>query len=395
MRILSQHVCSSCSVFASLLFLFSRIQTSSAQEVYTKESIEKAWKEREEFVRSARFDWIENQTDAKGVISDHWKKHDRKLKTEIPPEDTTFTNQSSAVIDGGKIRYGYKSVDWSTKTNAYETLSYLTAFDGSNSKELWEYGENHSKSWPQAIIRGAGSHANSGLARLAPILVTVRGGTSGMQPQNLDNYEITGQTLLIGNRLSIELRQRIGPTSVENRLWLDPSRDFVLVRMVRSEKGIVTTKLDIMYEHWELRLWLPKKWELVHSDANGALTRSYSCHLTDFEINPKVPGDLFDLQFPNGTRVHDAKRQEDYIVKMDGSGKRMIPREDFGASYEQMLKTEPGKAHAPGAAQAPAPRSEWFGYVLAACAAVTLCIGLIVFASRRLNPPRHPKEPGK
>src|SRR5262249_44944962 len=64
------------------------------------------------------------------------------------------------------------------------------------------------------------------------------------------------------------------------------------------------------------------------------------------EINTPIEGSTFDLEFPLGTRVSDRSNPNaprEYILKDDGR-KRPILRDDIGATYQQMIQSEPGEA---------------------------------------------------
>src|SRR4051812_43082288 len=78
-----------------------------AQGKYTKEDIVKAWRERQERVKSAKFEWAEQWTETRGSLSYYWKSFDPKLKEVIPPEDVTFTDPRAVSLEGSKFRYAY------------------------------------------------------------------------------------------------------------------------------------------------------------------------------------------------------------------------------------------------------------------------------------------------
>ncbi|MCI0459026.1 MAG: hypothetical protein L0Z62_18875 [Gemmataceae bacterium] len=334
-----------------------------AQQSYTEEMIGKAWQGRQERVRSARFTWTGTQTDPKGTISNLWKigdpgiSKDPNFKEVIPPRDTTFPYSGSLVFAGNQLRYSYTSARWSLKTGSYEPFSYLGVFDGTVCKVLNRYGEKADKPWPQGMVRGEKQHLNATEALLQPILLTFRGRTPGMHAPNLDSLRLTGRKATINNRSCLELQRRVAVSDVESQLWVDPARDFVFVRYLRLDKRILRQQIDVTYEMGPGNVWVPKEWAIISNERNGTLRRSYRVRLTDCEINPSIDPASFDLEFPPGTAVFDAKQDIHYIVRPDGSGKRIIPRSDIGATYEQLLKTQPGQAFNPP--QPPERSSNW------------------------------------
>lgn len=318
---------------------------SSGQEPYTKEMIAKAWQERQDRTQTATFSWTEKQTDYKGAISQIWRIEDPSLTDIIPPKHTTLTNECSLAIDGQKMKFSYTSAGWSRKTKRYEPTSYAAVFDGDSCRVLHEYGPNHEKYWPQAIIRAERTHVDARLDRLQPLLMTWRALMAGMRGFDLDGFRLVGATTVIDKRTCLELQQRlpVGPEA-ENRLWVDPARGFVVVRYLATRKGIVKTKLDVRYGPDKQAGWVPKEWQIIFNDPRGELRKSFAAALNNHALNGPIPSTEFQLEFPPGTRVSDAKNDADYIVRRDGSGRRMIPPEDIGATYEQMLRTAPGEA---------------------------------------------------
>lgn len=321
-----------------------------AQQPYTEEMIGKAWQARQERVRSARFIWIGTQTDPQGTISNFWKRFDPRVSKDpsfkeiIPPGDATIPYNGSLAFDGNQLSYSYTSATWSRKTGSYQPFSYLSVFNGKVCKVLDRYGQKADKPWPQGMVRGEKQHLNAMDALLQPILLTFRGRTPGMHAPNLDSLRLTGRRAIINNRTCVELQRRVVVGNVESQLWVDPARDFVFVRYLCLSKKILTQQIDVTYEMGLEKVRVPKEWAVISNESNGTLHRSYRVRVTDCEINPSIVPAAFDLEFPPGAAVLDAKQDVQYIVRPDGSGKRIVPRSDIGATREQLLNSQPGQA---------------------------------------------------
>ncbi|MCI0639872.1 MAG: hypothetical protein L0Y70_12415 [Gemmataceae bacterium] len=317
---------------------------AAAQAKHSKESIVKAWKDRDDRTRSAHFSWTEKQTDTRGVISTFWKLFNPALKEIIPPNDTTYTNMRSLAFERDKLRHENSSFAWSTKTNRYEPMSYLSVFDGETCKVLDKYDKNAAKPWPQAVIREEKQHVDATVAVLQPILMTYRSMTAGMCAWNLEDFILSRQTAVINKKVCLELNRRLAFVKLETKLWVDPARDFVIVRILTLDDNVVTNKIDVEYDQNAEMVWVPKEWEVTFNNPKGNLERTYKSRVTEYSINPTGASPHFDIDFPLGTAVTNAKDNSRYIIRPDGSGKRMIPPSDIGATYEQALATDPGKA---------------------------------------------------
>ncbi len=354
-----------------------------AQQPYTEEMIGKAWQARQERVRSARFIWIGTQTDPQGTISNFWKRADPNIRKDpnfkevIPPRDTTLPYNGSVAFDGNRLRYSYTSAKWSQKTGSYQPYSYLSVFNGTVCKVLDRYGEKDDKPWPQGSVRAEKRHIDAIVALLQPILMSFRSRTPGMHGFKLEGMRLTGRKAIINKRSCLELHQVILRGGVESQLWVDPARDFVFVRYLHLKKGITTTQVDVTYELGREKFWIPKVWAIIFAEANGALRRSYRVRVTEYEINLPVDPASFDLEFPRGTVVYDFKQDLQYVVRPDGGGKRMVPRSDIGATYEQILNSEPGQAFK--STRSPERSCNWPAIVGAILAASCL---LLVFYQR-------------
>ncbi|MCI0380492.1 MAG: hypothetical protein L0215_23140 [Gemmataceae bacterium] len=329
---------------APLLLVTLVATPAGGQSKYSKESIVKAWKERQDKTRSARFNWTEKQTDTRGVISTFWKLFNPALQETIPPNDTTYTNMCSLAFEGDKLRYENSSFTWSTKTNRYEPMSYLAVFDGETCKVLRKYDKNAAKPWPQAVIREEKQHVDATVAELQPILMTCRSMTAGMRAWDPEDFILSQQTGVINKKVCLELNRRLAFANLETKLWVDPARDFVIVRVLTLNNNVIWYKIDVEYDQSAEMVWVPKEWEVTFNNPKGNVERTHKSRVTEYSINPTGASPHFDIDFPLGTAVINAKDNSQYIIRPDGSGKRMIPTSDIGATYEQALATDPGKA---------------------------------------------------
>jgi hypothetical protein len=94
-------------------------------------------------------------------------------------------------------------------------------------------------------------------------------------------------------------------------LWLDPSRDYLVTAIVRyraADRRVIDLKTECEYEKAPAPLdWVPKKITTTRLAANGQPFRTEECVTVDWAAgNDKVPNELFEFDYPDGTFVVDS-----------------------------------------------------------------------------------------
>lgn len=349
------------------------------QTPVTLETIAKAWQDRQDSIRSARFAWIERETVPKGRISsliaelpgaqDRLKHMGIAPGAIVPPEDTTHDVPASITLDGEKLRYERAQQQWSGKQNAFVTLPRITVFDGTVGKIFHPTGPCYAP-WPDGLI--GRNYPDSGSLHLSPLIMTLRPSFPRMNIINIQTMSLTGRRVEINGRPCLEMESQLG--NYVQRVWVDLSRDYVVVRSLGLVNEQVRTKIDIGYRQDTKKRWVPEKWDILTLLPNGKLESSGRATVMSYELNATVELAAFDIKFPPGTRVtdtRDPKSQVNYILK-EGDKKRMIMPEEIGATYEQMINSEPGEARGKRA-------RSFFSWPVAVASGITVVAGGLLF----------------
>jgi hypothetical protein len=268
-----------------------------AQEKSVKDEIAKAWQRRQEGIKTARFEWSREQTDAAGSISRVYRSLDPKLTDVIPPKATTFTFPCTVLVDGSKLRYEYTTQHWYKNANRYAPTTYLSTFDGDMCSVL--HGPTPEREWHQGEILIEPRHVDRANLNLQPILLCYRGLTPGMPGYDPTNFDVSGVKPMVGKRACIELIQQLS-SQVENRLWLDPARGFVVTRFMQLGRGVILAQLDVDYKSTEADGWVPDKWSLVYNAQDGSLEKAVRAKLVSYEFNASIPREQFQIEYPLG-----------------------------------------------------------------------------------------------
>lgn len=343
----------------------------------------KAWRVRQSRVKTAEFEWTEQGVITKGSISARaaaeYAKARKKAPAEgIPSKDVVFNLPSSLSLDGSKLRCERESLMWSAEKNQLVPQSALSVFDGKES--VLYHGIGGIMRYPQAVIRREKQNVYAGIYYNRAILINYRPDTFSMSRLAIGQLRILNQKAVLPGGAECLLVEGVSSSPDERSLcWVDPNRDYVIAKYTEESAGRVHFKLDLSYTQDKEFGWIPSGWDLVWTGGNATIRAS----VTKYAINRKIDISRFRVTFPAGTRVTDmvSNPSSDYIVK-EGGKIRNIPREDIGATYEQMLNSEPGEA----LRMKPEPRSVrwwWIGGVFAAGIA---CLVVIWFRRRRVAP---------
>ncbi len=276
------------------------------------ETIQQVWRARQEQVHTARLSWKEQITQPCGSISAHMPRivrHRLQLtgKEIIPPEDKTLDFSLTLELDDGKARFSYEGMEWAgDNADHYRSIKYASVFDGTECKDLYPDGLGN-VSRPQGGIRAETRFRDAQLYRLRPLLLAYRSLDPSLRPFDLQGFSACAERKNIGGRLCIELEKRVPPLDAFLRLWVDPERDFVVLRHTIEENGEVRVKMDIDYRQDVSAGWVPTHWAIVSNGPDGRIIDSTRGSMITTEFNGKTDATLFALVFPTGTMVVDEK----------------------------------------------------------------------------------------
>jgi hypothetical protein len=307
------------------------------------EAVVKAWQERQDRVRSGVFTWTETRMVTRGSISAMMTLRGNPKGNTIPAEDLSFDVPVNLSMDGEKLRHEYEGErQWSEEKDALVPISYASAYDGSAGKFLYPRGTEIGN-WPQATIRAEKGLPDAKDAELRPILMNFRGLIAEVRYLDVGKLALTGRRADIEGASCVELQRVSSKSGLDNQLWVDPARDFVVVRYSTSLVGKSVYQITVQYLKDASGVWVPTSWVIInHPPVQGESLFTTRAAVKDYKLNVPLDSTQFDLAFPPGTRVSDEKSKLEYIVKQ-GEDKRIILKEDIGATYQQMLDSPPGQ----------------------------------------------------
>lgn len=315
---------------------------TSAHAVATLDEIVEAWRSREQRTRTAKFEWTESETVAAGSMPPPLMGD---LPSPGPPEDVTLQRKVALTLDADMLRYEYEGPQWVVNRQQFLPRRYLYVFDtkqgttyfGDDLREVRRFN-------PVGFITGPERMGEFNNWRLLAVLLHCRACDPKLVRFDPAAYRVSSKLGAVGERQCVILEpkeQSLRPTSY----WVDPERDFAVLRVEQSFEGKPVDKLDVSYKRDRLAGWVPWSWKEVNvADKTCELRYQYSATVTKYEVNSSIPASEFQFNFPPETEVVDTRDGTHYIVR-PGDAKRIVtPRErDAGVPYEVLLATESGE----------------------------------------------------
>ena len=124
----------------------------------------------------------------------------------------------------------------------------------------------------------------------------------------------------------------------EHRYWLDPGRDYAILRVVETRGGKPAVQVDVRYSDDDDSRALPAAWHAMTLDENGDVSQFVQASRRGDWIKRPAQDETFAVQLPPDTWVVDRAEQRSYIARADGSRLELNGREyEPGTSFAQLV----------------------------------------------------------
>jgi hypothetical protein len=331
----------------------------------TVENMVHAWRLREQRVVSAQF---------------HCSAETVHTKESFPPfpkpvdEDLRYTDRSVLFwLDGKMMRYEYELPSIDLRRQGKPPARQVIAFDGAVSADLQS---GLSGDLPAiGLIRKEARFEEMQSMMISPILYWCR----GLHPQLLTASELTlrSERPIVDGRTCMVVAippSKEKPKGVAREFWVDPAREFILLRWAATQNETIVTEVNISYQADATYAWAPAAWSAMMFAPNGTLLVSRRVKVTDWSANAKFKKSDFQLSFPPDTMVNDWRTNKQYLVLADGT-QRIVTAAEREQPFvlEQLRNTKSGEA-----AQPPGYSWEWWIFPGLAAGIVALLLYLFL-----------------
>lgn len=268
-------------------------------------AIQAAWTQRQQKVNSARVTWVTRKYYPKGSIASSLSEQNHPAG---PAQDMWTEKHSTLILEGDKFHYSFQGQGWSHEQNRFLPESYTSVFNGSIAKTLHPPRSDGNRK-PQGDVGTAMTYLDH---RFSPIIVinsTLRPVHPMFRRYDFQFASVKSGRIVVQGHPCYELRFQEPNSPSVSLAYVDPARDFVVVRMVEMNADRVNSQTNIQYSTDPIVGWMPQEWEHVVARSDTNLHVSTYCSITSVALNGPTEDEEFDIVFPLGARVYDHTQQ--------------------------------------------------------------------------------------
>jgi hypothetical protein len=290
-----------------------------------------AAQKRAELVKTLRMEFKRTDLEAIGSRSANLRGP-TKPQSPVPDRETTTESVNRVILDGEKMRFENNHPLWHTKGTLHQT-SLIAVSNGIVSKTFRPKGILGDEA-PSGMIRSAGDRLDLNEPVLVPVLLCFRGNHGEVCPYPITIAKATGVSLPVNNVPCREYAVTWGNLVVS--LWFDPAADYTLRRLAKRKDNKLIHQLDVQYRRDDKWGWLPVSWVMHDYGSGGNLLRTTKVEVVETRVDAPQPADSFELVFPAGTQVFDARSNKEYRVLSNETMREVSSTgEDRGSSVSQ------------------------------------------------------------
>jgi hypothetical protein len=289
------------------LFVVSSASCQSPDRDLAIKPIVDVWAKREAATKNARFVWRQENTSVgilKLIAADAARRGIVKPSAASAPA-VAISQVSSLCLDGDRFSY---TVDTEGAKEFQMPPHYRSTFDGTTSQSYAAIEtENRRAGTGTATIRLDSSNLDMTRPSVRPLLLAFRPLNQRFGRINMLDYRVSPARGRIGE-VSCLILEHAGEQQPHKSYWLDPDRDYIVLRELQTFKGQEQVRTDIFYERDESFGWIPRSWKVVTLDRKGSFDGSFIATVSEYKINLGIRSSEFQLELPDGTQVHDQSK---------------------------------------------------------------------------------------
>ncbi len=346
----------------------ARSQMPSALE------IGRAWADREQRLKSGQIEWTKRTLHTRGSMTQ--PSHGDRT---VPEQDTTIESTNELVWDGHRMSYRHEGETLALDGSKFVPWTHRSVTGGWTGSRTLYNGE--SLIHPMGVVVPPVALENREGIELIPLLLWARPLDARGCAIEIAKCRLLPRPQEVDGRSLVVLEQTRPTGTSVHRWFVDPERDFVVVRHEGDTGGKTKFRVDLDYGQDSDGAWIPSGWRTLWFDGRGELSTEHTATVTKCDVGIAVEADQFDLEFPRGAWIGDQVRNIEYIVTGPGAERIVTPGElSRGVSYRDLLNSESGLAGT-------APRPQWRAWILAAATA-TLVASLAVAVVKKVRQSR-------
>jgi hypothetical protein len=282
--------------------------------------IASAWAKREAAIRTVKLVW-HHQTTRVGLkerlaaasagkgrpVKDAWKGKEPSL--------TTYDTHSTLFLDGD-----YYAVTQDIDDSQADGLVVGGAGIAQHTKRFLKGDESGYFSsklpggrYDTGVLAHRKDFNQADLPDIRPLMLALRPLTPKLGDIDLQKYRVSATRPVLRGSSCLVL-ERIDDDTFRRSFWVDPARDFIILREVVSDQGHEVARTDVAYTQNPSHFWIPQDWDVVIvRRQTGKLVLSIHGVAQTVAINAPIASKEFSLSFPDGTYVYD--QSGDHLIE--------------------------------------------------------------------------------
>ncbi len=273
----------------------------------TLDAVMRAWSQRQEYIQTARFVWNQDLTVRKENSVDEPRDQSKRSKDSGGPKvgDLVSVKQKiTLTLDGERVAFA-------VETEGGKVLNmpplYRSTYDGTSSQMYAVVEPDDPRlGTGTGVIRGEPHAFDVDSIQFRPLFLALRAAHPVLAAINPAEYRVSAEPGRIGDA-SCVIVEHSGDQQPHKSYWVDPDRDYIVLREHETYRGVDRIRKDISYEHDPVHGWLPSGWKFVNLDEQGELRESATATVAEFAINTAIPLSEFQIDYPKGTHVVDTR----------------------------------------------------------------------------------------
>jgi hypothetical protein len=265
--------------------VFGTLPRDTSKPVATRAQIHSAWQSRQDAIRTARFEWVEQQVHPKGWLANPRFPERERLAIPALRENHSYSVSKTLTIDGDKMRYTF-DLDRAEepRLGVGRHYRYVSVFDGREGRVYVTSMTNT----PPPTARSVTTNEDAQDLDTRPIMMALRP-LHRMMGHLLVERAVPnlGRNFYKG-RSTMIIEERHDPSGWKTSLWIEPERTFLVSRYRVAFEQHFMVDIDIDYTN-DLRWgWIPAAWRVSERLADGSVRQISTARVTSYTINSAI-----------------------------------------------------------------------------------------------------------
>jgi hypothetical protein len=277
-----------------------------------------AWSRRQAKAKTVRVVWRNSKivTGLKERLQAFGKSRQGQSRSSEPPalSRSTLEKTASLCLDGDRFAYTYDE----RNTEKVNTPGFKVSLPSHYKSVLADVGfQTYTDSRSDPAVPDIESAVVTvekpedcdvpQFVDVRPLILALRPFSTKLSAIDLSTYRISPARGKIGDSSCLILEPNPSSNSGGKKFWVDPARDYIILRAVATQEGQAFVNIDINYDRDPVLGWVPKSWSVVQVGTTGNLKSTAQAGADQLSLNAPIPTEEFTVEKPNGALLNDTR----------------------------------------------------------------------------------------